>query len=50
MALWKGADRWRGDGEVAAWLWGIAARRLVSRLLGFDFGTADQPAQELVTL
>jgi RNA polymerase sigma factor (sigma-70 family) len=34
MALWKGADQWRGDGEVAAWLWGIAARRLVSRLRG----------------
>lgn len=34
MALWKGAERWRGDGEVAAWLWGIAARRLVSRLRG----------------
>lgn len=32
MALWKGAERWRGTGEVAAWLWGIAARRLVSRL------------------
>ena len=34
MALWKGAETWRGDGEVAAWLWGIAARRLVSRLRG----------------
>lgn len=34
MAVWKGADRWRGDGEVAAWMWGIAARRLVSRLRG----------------
>jgi RNA polymerase sigma-70 factor (ECF subfamily) len=34
MALWKGAERWRGDGEVAAWLWGIAVRRLVSRLRG----------------
>jgi RNA polymerase sigma factor (sigma-70 family) len=34
MALWKGAERWRGDGEVGAWLWGIAARRLVSRLRG----------------
>lgn len=32
VALWKGAERWRGDGEVAAWLWGIAIRRLVSRL------------------
>ena len=34
MALWKGAERWRGDGDVGAWLWGIAARRLVSRLRG----------------
>lgn len=34
LALWKGAERWRGDGEVGAWLWGIAARRLVSRLRG----------------
>jgi hypothetical protein len=31
VAAWKGARRWRGDGEVAAWLWGIAVRRLVSR-------------------
>jgi RNA polymerase sigma-70 factor (ECF subfamily) len=34
VALWKGAERWRGDGEVGAWLWGIAFRRLVSRLRG----------------
>jgi RNA polymerase sigma factor (sigma-70 family) len=34
LALWKGAARYRGDGEVAAWLWGIAAHRLVSRLRG----------------
>jgi RNA polymerase sigma factor (sigma-70 family) len=34
VAAWKGAGRWRGDGEVAAWLWGIAVRRLVSRLRG----------------
>jgi len=34
VALWKGAEGWRGDGEVAAWLWGIAIRRLVSRLRG----------------
>jgi RNA polymerase sigma factor (sigma-70 family) len=32
VAAWKGAKRFRGDGEVAAWLWGIAIRRLVSRL------------------
>jgi RNA polymerase sigma factor (sigma-70 family) len=32
VALWKEAKRFRGDGEVGAWLWGIAVRRLVSRL------------------
>lgn len=32
VAMWKEARRFRGDGEVAAWLWGIAIRRLVSRL------------------
>jgi hypothetical protein len=26
--------RWLGDGTVAAWLWGIAVHRLVSRLRG----------------
>lgn len=31
-AAWRGSTRFRGDGEVAAWLWGIAVRRLVSRL------------------
>lgn len=34
LAVWKEAGRWRSDGEVAAWLWGIAVRRLVSRLRG----------------
>ncbi len=32
VALWKDAGKFRGDGEVAGWLWGIAFRRLVSRL------------------
>ncbi|MFB7577323.1 RNA polymerase sigma factor [Streptomyces sp. NPDC056165] len=32
VAVWKGARRFRGDGEVAAWLWGIAVRRLLSRM------------------
>jgi RNA polymerase sigma factor (sigma-70 family) len=32
MAVWRGATRFRGDGDVADWLWGIAIRRLVSRL------------------
>lgn len=32
IAAWEGAGRFRGDGEVPAWLWGIAIRRLISRL------------------
>ena len=34
VAAWRGAHRFRGEGDVAAWLWGIAAKRLVSRLRG----------------
>lgn len=29
LAAWKGAGRFAGEGQVAAWLWGIAIRRLV---------------------
>ena len=32
IAVWHGAARWRGDGDVAAWIWGIGLRRLISRL------------------
>ena len=32
VAAWQDARKWRGDGEVAGWLWGIAFRRMVSRL------------------
>lgn len=34
VAVWRSASRWAGRGEVAAWLWGIAARRLVDALAG----------------
>ena len=34
VAVWRGARHFRGDGEVAAWIWGIAAKRLVSRMRG----------------
>jgi RNA polymerase sigma factor (sigma-70 family) len=34
VAAWKGAGHWRADGEVAAWLWGIGFRLMVSRLRG----------------
>jgi RNA polymerase sigma factor (sigma-70 family) len=32
VAVWQRPRGFRGDGDVAAWLWGIAIRRLVSRL------------------
>ncbi|HEX9763276.1 MAG TPA: RNA polymerase sigma factor [Acidimicrobiia bacterium] len=32
VAVWRGADRFQGEGEVGAWLWGIGIRRLISRL------------------
>jgi len=32
VAVWRGARGFRGEGPVAGWLWGVAARRLVSRL------------------
>jgi RNA polymerase sigma-70 factor (ECF subfamily) len=32
LAVWKSAARWRGDGEVAAWIWGIGVRQLVTHL------------------
>lgn len=30
VAAWKQAAKYRGDGDVGAWLWGIAIRRLIS--------------------
>ena len=30
LAAWRGARAYRGTGEVPAWLWGIARRRLAS--------------------
>src|ERR1700727_2923179 len=32
VAVWQRAQGVRGEGDIAAWLWGIAIRRLVSRL------------------
>ena len=32
LAVWKGAHRWRGDGDVGAWIWGIGVRQLVTHL------------------
>jgi RNA polymerase sigma-70 factor (ECF subfamily) len=32
VAAWKSASDWSGTGEPAAWLWGIAIRRLIGVL------------------
>jgi RNA polymerase sigma-70 factor (ECF subfamily) len=32
MAVWRKPGAYRGSGEVAAWLWGIAVRRLIDEL------------------
>ena len=32
VAVWRGAGRYDGSGEVAAWMWGIGVRRLVDAL------------------
>jgi RNA polymerase sigma-70 factor, ECF subfamily len=29
VAVWRSAASWSGSGEPAAWLWGIASRRLI---------------------
>jgi RNA polymerase sigma-70 factor (ECF subfamily) len=43
VAVWKGARRFRGDGEVAAWIWGIGVRRLIDvlRRRPMSLATAD---------
>jgi len=32
VAVWRKPQGFRSEGDIAAWLWGIAIRRLVSRL------------------
>jgi RNA polymerase sigma-70 factor, ECF subfamily len=32
VAVWKGAGKWSGVGEPAAWIWGIGIRRLIGVL------------------
>jgi RNA polymerase sigma-70 factor (ECF subfamily) len=32
VAIWKGAAGWDGSGDPAAWIWGIAIRRLIAVL------------------
>jgi RNA polymerase sigma-70 factor (ECF subfamily) len=32
LAVWRKPSAWRGDGEITAWLWGIAIRALLHQL------------------
>ena len=32
VAVWRSAKKYRGEGSVAAWIWGIAIRRLIDQL------------------
>ena len=32
VAVWKTAKKYRGDGDVGAWIWGIAVRRLIDQM------------------
>jgi RNA polymerase sigma-70 factor, ECF subfamily len=32
VTLWSKAGRWKGDGEVAAYIWGIGVRTLMNRM------------------
>ena len=32
LAVWRGAGRYSGEGDVGAWIWGIAIRRLIDTL------------------
>jgi hypothetical protein len=34
VAVWRTAGKYRGDGDVGAWLWGIAIRRMISHYRG----------------
>jgi RNA polymerase sigma factor (sigma-70 family) len=34
VAVWSSARRYRGEGDVGAWIWGIAIRRLISKFRG----------------
>lgn len=44
VAVWRGARRYAGSGEVAAWIWGIAVRRLVDALRSRPAGAASLDA------
>ena len=49
VAVWRSAARYRGEGDAAAWIWGIGVRRLVDAVRRVPRSTvmAEPPAQSL---
>jgi RNA polymerase sigma-70 factor (ECF subfamily) len=49
VAVWRSAAKYRGRGEVAAWIWGIGVRRLVDavRRVPNALVLADPPERDL---
>lgn len=45
VAVWQGASKYSGHGEVAAWVWGIGIRRLVDALRHRPMATVMLPDQ-----
>jgi RNA polymerase sigma-70 factor (ECF subfamily) len=58
LAVWRSARRYRGHGEVAAWIWGIGIRRLIDRfrrrrpvsVLGDAMGGVEPSAEDRVLM
>jgi RNA polymerase sigma-70 factor (ECF subfamily) len=47
VAVWRGAGKWNGTGEPAAWIWGIAIRRLLGVLRSRSRWGRDRTYQDL---
>lgn len=47
LEVWRRPDRYEGRGEVAAWLWGIAVRRLIDGLRRRKAPLLDRPRREV---
>jgi RNA polymerase sigma-70 factor (ECF subfamily) len=47
LEVWRRPDRYAGRGEVAAWLWGIAVRRLIDGLRRRKTLFVERPRREV---
>lgn len=44
VAVWRKAGSYQGEGEVAAWLWAIAVRKLIDRFRSQRLPRLERPA------